>query len=459
MDIRIINGFIVAKGNTLKQATIYADKGRIEKICEGEDKSIGVREEIDVGGCTVFPGIVDPHVHFDDPGFTSREDFGTGTRSAAAGGVTTIIDMPCTSLPPVINGDNFDHKLSIVKDKAYVDFAFWGGITPGQIENGSYERDLGDLKQRGIVGVKFYTVSGMETYPRMPVPLMDAAFRRLKELNLVCAVHAEDYELVNLYSDYFQRAGRKDPLSWYEGRTYEAEPAAIWSVVGISEKVGNRLHIVHLSSKEGLHVVKWAKEHGVDISTETCPQYLLFTVDDFIKEGAVLKIAPPLRKQEDKEALWKGLKDGSIDFISTDHAAGVYPDEKSKESIWDNYAGIPGVQFSLSSVLTYGYHRGRLTLEDIQNLMSKNAAQRYGLYPQKGCIEVGSDADFAIVDLNREWIVTPDIMESKGKYSPLTEENLKSMVVKTMVRGKVVYDCEKGVTGEKGFGEFVKSSL
>lgn len=459
MDIRIINGLIVTNNNTLKQATIYVNHGKIEKICDGEDRNIDVHKEINAEGCVVFPGIVDPHVHFDDPGFTNREDFGTGTKSAAAGGVTTIIDMPCTSLPPVINGDNFDNKLNIIKDKAYVDFAFWGGITPEQIERGSYKKDLEDLKDRGIVGVKFYTVSGMETYPRMPVPLMDVAFRKLKELNLVCAVHAEDYELVTYYSDYLRNAGRKDPLSWYEGRAYEAEPEAIWSVTGIAEKIGNKLHIVHLSSKEGLHVVKWAKEHGVDISTETCPQYLLFTVDDLIRKGAILKIAPPVRKQEDREALWNGLKDGSIDFISTDHAAGIYPDEKTKQSIWDNYAGIPGVQFSLSAVLTYGYHTGKLTLEDIQKLMSQNAAQRYGLYPQKGSLEVGSDADFAVVDLNREWIVTPDIMESKGKYSPLMGEKMKGRVVKTILRGEVVYNYENGVTGEKGFGELVKSNL
>ncbi len=459
MDIRIINGCVVAEGNTLKRVTIYVNWGKIEKICDGEDKSIDVRREIDAAGCVIFPGIVDPHVHFDDPGFTDREDFGTGTGSAAAGGVTTIIDMPCTSLPPVINGCNFDHKLGIVRDKAYVDFAFWGGVTPAQIESGSYVRDLKELKDRGIVGVKFYTVSGMETYPRMPLPLMDTAFRELRELGLVCAVHAEDCELVDFYSDHLRNAGRTDPRSWYEGRTYEAEPAAIWSVVGIAEKAGNKLHIVHLSSKEGLHVVQWAKQHGVDITAETCPQYLLFTVDDLMEKGSVLKIAPPVREREDREALWDGLKSGSVDFISTDHAAGIYPEEKTRESIWDNYAGIPGVQFSLPSVLTYGYHAGRLTLEDICSLMAKNAAVRYGLYPKKGDIAVGADADFAIADIDGEWTVTPGIMESKGKYSPLMGSKLKGRVIKTIVRGEVVYDVGKGVTGRRGFGEFVKSNL
>ncbi|MDI6600673.1 MAG: allantoinase AllB [Thermoanaerobacteraceae bacterium] len=459
MDLRIVNGLIVTDGNVTREATIYVDNGKIGKICDGLDRSIGVDEEIDAVGHIVFPGLVDPHVHFDDPGFTQREDFETGTKSAAAGGVTTVIDMPCTSIPPVINGENLDYKLSIIKEKAYVDFAFWGGITPGQVENGQYRKDLGDLKDRGIVGVKFYTISGMETYPRMPLPLMDAVFRQLKELNLVCAIHAEDYYIVDFYSSYLQKIGRNDPFSWYEGRAYEAEPAAIWSVMGITEKVGNKLHIVHLSSKEGLNVVRWAKEHGMDVTVETCPQYLLFTVDDLVKKGAVLKTAPPVRQDEDKAALWEGLSDGSIDFISTDHAAGIYPEEKTKESIWDNYAGIPGIQFSLSSILTYGYQMGRITLDDIQRLMSENAAKRYGLYPQKGSLEIGADADFAIVDINKEWTVTAHIMESKGKYSPLMGEKMKGKVVKTIVRGEVVYDDEKGVTGRRGYGEFIKNKL
>ena len=454
--LRIKNARII-ENEQLKKVTIYIEKGKIKDITPGDEALLPAEKEIDVKGNIVFPGFIDPHVHFDDPGFTEREDFETGTRSAAAGGITTIIDMPCTSIPPVTNGRNFDYKLNIVKPKAYVDFTFWGGVTPEQVESGEYKESLKELKDRGIVGVKFYTISGMELYPRMSVPDMDKAFRLMKELNLVCAIHAEDYYLVDYYSHLMQEMGREDPESWSEGRTYEAEPEAIWSVVGITEKVGNKLHIVHLSTKEGLNIIRWAKSHGVNATTETCPQYLVFTTEDFKKQGSVLKIAPPLRQEEDREELWKGLKDGSIDFICTDHAAGKYPEEKSDPNIWKNYAGIPGIQLLVSSILYYGFHKGRLSLAEIQKLMSENAAKRYGLYPQKGTVQIGSDADFSVVDLNKEWTVEPSRLESKGKYSPFTGNRLKGKIYMTIIRGEIVYREDEGVIGKRGYGQFVKN--
>lgn len=456
---KIKNGFIVKNGNELERVTIYVENGKIKYVMPGDDSSFETDEEIDAKCGIIFSGFIDPHVHFDDPGFTQREDFETGTRSAAAGGITTIIDMPCTSIPPVINGENFDRKLSVVEKKAYVDFAFWGGVTPSQVDSGEYKTTLKELKERGIAGVKFYTISGMELYPRMPVPQMHKAFEFLKELNLVCGVHAEDFYLVDFYSNLLKDSGRKDPESWFEGRVYEAEAKAIWSVLGIADKAENKLHIVHLSSKEGLNAVRWGKDHGIDITTETCPQYLLFTVDDLKKIGPILKTAPPVRREEDRLALWEGVQNGWIDFIATDHAAGVFPEEKSKDSIWDNYAGIPGTQLLASEILTFGYHTGRLTLEQIQKLLSENAAKRYGLYPDKGSLFIGTDADFTVVDINKEWTVDASKLESKGKYSPLNGKKLKGKVIKTIVRGEVVFDEEKGITGEKGYGKIVRSKL
>jgi allantoinase len=454
---RIKNGFIVKSGNDLEKVTIYTGNGKIVSVFPGDNSDFSVDEEIDAGGNVIFSGFIDPHVHFDDPGFTEREDFETGTRSAAAGGITTIIDMPCTSIPPVISRENFINKLNIVQPKAYVDFAFWGGVTPAQIDSGEYKNTLKELKDMGIIGVKFYTISGMELYPRMPVPEMHKAFSYLRDLNLVAAVHSEDFCLVDFYSRLLQSQGRTDPESWFEGRVYEAEAKAIWSVMGIAEKVGNKLHIVHLSSMAGLEAVKWGKLHGINITVETCPQYLLFTVDDLKRIGAILKTAPPVRREEDRLALWQGLMDGSIDFISTDHAAGKYPDEKSSPDIWRGYAGIPGTQLVASEILTFGYHSGRLTLEKLQDLLSRNAALRYGLYPQKGSIQIGADADFTIVNLNKEWVVESEKLESKGKYSPLAGQKLKGKVVKTVVRGNVVFDEYTGVTGNKGYGRLVKS--
>jgi allantoinase len=456
--LRIKNARMV-KNEELKEVNIYVEGGKIKDILPGDEALLSVKKEIDAQGKVVFPGFIDPHVHFDDPGFTEREDFESGTKSAAAGGITTVIDMPCTSIPPITTASNYDYKLNIVKPKAYVDFAFWGGVTPEQVETGEYKKSLKELKDRGIIGVKFYTISGMELYPRMPLPGMDKAFRILKDLNLVCAVHAEDYGLVEYYSHLMQDMGRNEPESWSLGRTYQAEPAAIWSVVGITEKVGNKLHIVHLSTKEGLNIIRWAKAHQLEVTTETCPQYLIFTVEDLKRRGSILKTAPPLGREEDQNALWEGLKDGSIDFICSDHAAGKYPEEKSSPDIWKNYAGIPGIQLVVPTMLHYGYHSGRLNLTEIQKLMSENAAKRYGLFPQKGAIQVGSDADFSIVNLDKKWIVEPSKLESKGKYSPLAGKTLRGKIYMTILRGEIVYRDDEGVIGEKGFGELVKSKV
>lgn len=455
--IRIRNGFAVKQDNQLEEVTIYIEEGKIKFIFPYNHSGFEVEKEINASGNVVMPGFIDPHVHFDDPGFTEREDFETGTRSAAAGGITTIIDMPCTSIPPVINGKNFDNKLDIVSRKAYVDFAFWGGITPSQIESLEYKKALKDLSDKGVVGIKFYTISGMELYPRMPVEFMDKAFRELKELNLVCGVHAEDYNLVDYYSRYLQSIGRNDPASWSEGRVYEAEPVAIWTVVGITKKVGNKLHVVHLSSEEGLKIIKMAKAQNVDVTTETCPHFLLFTSENYQNIGAILKTSPPVRKEEDRKALWEGIKDRTIDFVASDHAAAKYPEEKNKNNFWENYAGIPGTQLMAPIMFSFGYNSSKIDLLRIKEIMSENTARRYGLYPRKGTIQIGSDADFTFIDLYEKWIVDPARLESKGKYSPIAGYELTGKIKKTMVRGEVVFDDSLGVLNKKGYGRFVKS--
>jgi len=195
--IRIKNGYIITEQDERKRVTIYIDKEKIKAIVAGNDTAIPCDSEIDAEENIIFPGFLDPHVHFDDPGFTKREDFETGTRSAAAGGITTIADMPCTSIPPITTGKNFDNKLNIVQPKAYVDFSFWGGVTPEQVESNEYKKTLKELKEKGVIGVKFYTISGMELYPQMTIPDMDKAFRENKTLKLVCAVHAEDFNVVH----------------------------------------------------------------------------------------------------------------------------------------------------------------------------------------------------------------------------------------------------------------------
>ena len=452
----IKNANIVKEKNNLKKVDILVEDGKIKKI--EEPNKISSMFFIDASNFLVLPGFVDAHVHFDDPGFTEREDFATGTMSAAKGGVTTIIDMPCTSIPPVIVKENLRYKLDIVSKKAYVDFAFWGGITPEQIWNKSYKKVIRDLKDEGVVGLKLYTISGMETYPRLNLEEMAQVFETISDLGLVAAIHSEDFDLVDYFTKKLMGEGNIAPLAWTKGRNYEAEAVSILRSVALAKEFKNKVHIVHLSTKLGLKVVEYAKSEGVNITAETCPQYLIFTEEDLEKIGPILKTAPPVRKKEDCDYLFEGLKCGSVDFVTTDHAGGVYPEEKSKESIWDNYAGIPGVQTRFNALFTYGYCQGKLTLDDLVRVLSTKPAERFGL-TSKGKIEEGFDADLVFVDPISEFIFNSSKeLLSKNKYSPFDGVLLKGKIIKTMLRGEIVYDSRVGVTGKAGYGKFIKSA-
>lgn len=456
-NMKIITNVNILRDNNLQKVDIYIENEKIVEIENSSHKNIRI-EKIDGSDLLALPGIIDSHVHFDDPGYTQREDFETGTKSAIAGGVTTVVDMPCTSIPPVTDKQSLEYKLNIISKKAYADFALWGGVTPQLIDNGKYYNTLKDLKENGVTGIKFYTISSMEAYPRMDSQHLYKAFTYLKEIDLPAAVHSEDFELVDLFSSYVKSKGFKNPLAWCKGRVYEAEEVAILKVATIARETKTKLHIVHLTSKKGLDIIRRFKDEGVDITTETCPHYLYFTESDFEKIGPVLKTAPPVRRTEDVEALWKGLFDGTINFVASDHAGGIYPEEKNNESIWENYAGIPGTQLILPVLLTIGYHKKKMPLSRIQELTSTNPARRYKL-EGKGKIEKGYYADMVLVNLEKEWIFDNKMLYCKNKYSPFNGMTFKGKVEKTILRGNLVYDSKRGFTEEQGLGKHIKASL
>lgn len=450
--MKILKNVRILRNNFLNNVDIEIENGKIVNIEESINKSNAAI--IDGENLLALPGLIDPHVHFDDPGYTLREDFETGTKSAIAGGVTTIIDMPCTSIPPVINSYSFKEKYDIVSKKAFCDYSFWGGMTPKQITNGTYKKDLLEQKENGIVGIKFYTISGMEEYPKMNIEHLYLAFKELKELNLISAVHAEDYDLVNFFTNLLISSDCTMPICWTKGRVYEAEAIAIYKVACLAREAGNKLHIVHLTSKDGLDAIIKFKKQNIDITTETCPHYLAFSESDLEKIGPILKTAPPVRKNEDIEYLWDGIKEEYIDFIASDHAGGVFPEEKNKEKIWDNYSGIPGTQLILPAIITLGYHKRGIPLQLIQKIISENAAKRYGLR-DKGKIDIGFDADFALIDLDEEWVFSSSMLYCKNKYSPFDGFAMKGKVKKTILRGELIYDDSIGFILQEPSGIFI----
>lgn len=452
------NAQIAQPDGSLKVVDILVSDSIIEKIEPTGTMQIPAGATItDLQKLVVLPGAIDGHVHFDDPGFTDREDFATGTKSAAAGGVTTIVDMPCTSLPPVTTPDNFNIKLHAVAPKAYVDYAFWGGTTPSFIDSGAYKRLLPQLKDLGVVGLKIYTISGMQTYPRLDTRQMVMLFEAAHDFNMLIAVHAEDYFLATYYSEKIMKEGRNDPLAYKDGRTYDAEPLAVSTVLALARREHNKVHIVHMSTAAGMHLLGQAKLEGIDATTETCPHYLLLNRDDFERLGSLAKCTPPLRDRSDNEALWTGLMDGTIDYVTTDHAAGVYPAEKVMDNIWRAYAGMPGVQLRVPLMLHEACFVRGMDLYRFGEIMSTNVAKRLGLFPRKGILAVGSDADFTCIDLNDTTTVHAADLYTKNKYTPFEGRILRGAVRQTFVRGNKVYDSSGTFPMGAGYGTYIKA--
>ena len=412
---------------------------------------------IDANYCIVLPGAIDPHVHYDDPGFEWREDFYTGTLSAAFGGVTTVADMPCTSIPAVTDAQNFRQKLKVISKKAVTDFALWGGVSGTEFDDNTVKNNMRELKEQGVIGFKTYLISGMKDFTSLTPSQLEEVALIAKDLDMLVAVHAEDKGFVERMCAEFQRENRNEITHYCQTRGIEAEILAIRTVIEIAQKTGTHFHVVHLSSKRGLELIEEAQASGIHITTETCPHFLAFTQEDFEKQGSILKTAPPVKFEEDKKALWDGLKNGTISFVATDHAGCDYPREKFTGNIWTDYAGIPGSELMVPFIFSEGFLDEKLSLYQTQRILSENAAKNYGLDTYKGSICIGKDADFVLIDPLEKTKVDQEKLHSKGKYSPFHDRVFKCRIEKIILRGNVIID-HTNLLVDPGFGSYYKSS-
>jgi allantoinase len=441
MSCVVENIMVVSSGNTLRESCLAFENGRIIALDDCPDPAT----RVDGRGLLLLPGVIDPHTHFDEPGYTSREDFAHGSRGAIAGGVTTVGDMPGTSIPPVTSESALDYKLSCIQPKAYCDFALWGGVSANALKHTDWQENMASLARRGVIGFKTYTLSGMDSFHHLSYDQFPAVMRCAAEQDTIIGVHAEDAHIVTEATQ--QVAGRTDALAYYESRPVAAEVEAIRCTGSIAGETNARLHIVHLSSGSGAREVARLQEQQVDISAETCPHYLAFNIDDLCRIGPVLKCAPVVKSRSEQDVLWTHL-DSTVSFLATDHAPCTL-NEKRTGNFFSDYGGMPGVELLLPFILTYGYHAGRLTLEQIIRLTSENAARRYRLFPRKGCLEPGSDADFVLVNLNEEYVVDAAALQTKGKFTPFDRELFRGRVRQTWLRGLCVYN-DRTFTGPHG---------
>jgi dihydroorotase len=391
--------------------------------------------------------VIDVHVHMRDPGATYKEDFRSGTAAAAAGGVTTVFDMP-NNAPPTKDADSLSQKVRAAEDKALVDYALYGLLTRGS------SREIAPLVEAGVIGFKCYMA---ETTGSVAPPSEDEL---REELALVgktgrrVSVHAEDDSIIRPLISKLRKAGRVDALAHYESRPGIAEEMAVRRAIALGREEGCDLHVAHLSSAAGAREVRTAKRSrrrvGADLTAETCPQYLLLDKADYAEKGSIMKVNPSVKRREDRLALWRAVRDGTIDMIATDHAPHTLEEKTSGASVFDRASGFPGLETSVALMLTC-VSRGLLSLSRYTRLTSEAPARAWGLYPKKGRIAVGSDADFTIVDTRREWRIDPAKFVSKAKYSPFEGFEAKGAAVYTIVRGGVV--MEDGQVDSRSRGE------
>jgi allantoinase len=406
----------------------------------------GAAEEIDARGLHVFPGLIDVHLHFNEPGRTEWEGAATGSRALAAGGGTLFFDMPLNSTPCTIDAEAFDRKRAALAESSVTDFALWGGLIPGNIS------EMAELADRGVVGFKaFLCDSGLPEFPRADDLTLFEGLREAARLGLPVAVHAESQEITQGLARRIVNGGVAEFLA---SRPVVAEFEAIQRATLLAREAGAKLHIVHVSSGRGVALAAEARAQGTDVSIETCPHYLFFTEEDVERLGAVAKCAPPLRDRVEQDALWIQLLGGAVDIVASDHSPA--PPEMKTGNFGKAWGGIAGVQSTLAVLLDRGYHCRGLPLDRISSLVAREPARRFRI-PSKGAIAIGMDADLALADLSRSVELQPWHLMQRYPLSPYVGSSFRGCVVRTIRRGETIF--ASGEITVRSKGKFVRPLL
>ena len=460
-DHVIRNGCIVTPTDQYK-ADIYIKNGKIAAITS-EDPGGTAKVTTDASGLHILPGFIDTHVHSRDGrnGAHYKEDFRHSSMAGAASGITTIYEMP-NSNPAVYNVEKMDDLIDCITPKAYTDFGVWG-LCLGDLNN----HELSPLARAGVVGFKFfwgYAIDA-ETYqliynydPSMKhvIPPLDQGevykiFREVaKTVNMV-AIHAENFDIIRMLTQEEVMAGNTDYRAMLRARPAVSEITVIETAIALAEALGTHLHILHLAAGDAVERIRAAQKRGVHVTAETCPHYLALTDEDAQRLGSKIKGYPPVRTKRDQELLWEGLNDGTLSLVCSDHAPHS-PEEKNKP-LWEAPAGMAAIE-TMPMVMLNAVNEGKITLNLLVSVLSEEPAKLFGTYPQKGAIQVGTDADLVLVDMEKEYVFHQEELHSRTKLSPFDGAHFKGKVVETVLRGKIM--AKDGEIVSEPCGRFIR---
>jgi len=431
MSLKILYSKRVLWKDKLQPASILIQDGTIQEVLPGK-KELPEYEFNDFADLVIFPGVIDAHIHINEPGRTEWEGFDTATKAAAAGGITTLIDMPLNSSPVTIDKPSFQEKIKASAGKRHVHCGFWGGLVPDNAN------DLSEILSAGVLGIKaFLTHSGIDEFPNVTESDLHKAMPQIAEAQIPLLVHCEidqPNEAINLH--------QKNPKSFKNfvaSRPPEWENEAVRLMIKLCKQYNCTVHIVHLSSEDVLPTIKEAKDAGLPLTVETCPHYLFFDSDTIPDGSTQFKCTPPIRNKANNEKLWEALKSGLIDFITSDHSpAPPTLKEANSGNLYKAWGGIIGGQLLLSATWTKAKEQG-VRLPQLAQLLCEKPAQFIGYSKTKGNIAKGFDADLVVWNPEEKFLMTEELLFHKHTFSPYIGEELIGKIKATYCKGKLVF--------------------